>query len=87
MQATVAGNGAGDAVAVWTQPDVDGGVASVWANRFSVAFGWETARLLETDDRGYAGGGDVAVDPSGNAVAVWWQSDGTQWQAWASSYR
>jgi len=38
--------------------------------------GWAVAELIEVDSAGDASNSQVAVDPRGNAVAVWQQSDG-----------
>ncbi len=74
----------GNAVAVWYQSD--GMRQNIWANRFTVAAGWNAAELLETDNAGDAASPQVAVDPNGNAVAVWHQSDGTQLNIWANRF-
>ena len=47
---------------------------------------WRTAQLIENDDAGPAGTPQIAVDGSGNAVAVWIQSDGTRYNIWAKHY-
>jgi len=64
----------GDAVAVWHQDD--GSAYSIYANRMTSGV-WGTAALLETDNAGHADSPQVAVDPNGDAVAVWYQSDGS----------
>jgi hypothetical protein len=67
----------GNALAVWHQKDIASldGRSSIWANRYTPTGGWGTAELIETDDRGHAGGAQVAIDANGNALAVWAQSD------------
>jgi len=73
----VAGDSSGNAVAVWYQSD--GTRFNIWSNRYTASTGtWGTAELIETDNVGYAMYPQVAVDSSGNAVAVWHQSDGTR---------
>jgi hypothetical protein len=74
----------GDAVAVWTQSD--GARDNIWANHYTVAQGWGAASLIETDDVGGAGSPKVALDASGNAIAVWTQSDGTRYNVRANRY-
>lgn len=67
----------GNAVVVWQQrnePDFDGRW-SIWAIRYTPSGGWGTAELVEVDDRGHAGGPQVALDNNGNAIAVWTQDD------------
>jgi hypothetical protein len=80
----VAVDGSGNAVAVWYQHD--GTRFNVWANRFVSGSGWGTAALIETDNAGNAAGTQVAVDGTGNAVAVWRQWDGTRYNIWANLY-
>ena len=76
---------AGNALAVWQQTGAI--VDSIWVNRFIPASGWGTATLLESDDTGYAVTPRIAFDPSGNALAVWSQSNGTNSKIWARSFR
>jgi hypothetical protein len=59
----------GSAVVVWTQPD--GVHISIWSNRYTPSFGWGAAEPIENWDRGRAREVEVAMDPNGNAVAVW----------------
>jgi hypothetical protein len=74
----------GNAVAVWYQ--FDGTRFNIWANRFTPAPGWGAAERIETDNAGDASQPQVALDPSGNAVAVWPQSDGTRTNIWANRF-
>ncbi|NNL25499.1 MAG: hypothetical protein HKP36_13725 [Myxococcales bacterium] len=74
----------GNAVAVWEQ--YDGTRTNIWANRFSPTAGWGVAERIETDDAGGAESAQVALDPNGNAVAVWEQSDGTRVNIWANRF-
>ncbi len=48
--------------------------------------GWGTPSLLEVDDSGDAKSPEIAVDESGNGIAVWHQSDGTRTNIWAARY-
>jgi predicted RNase H-like nuclease (RuvC/YqgF family) len=81
----VAMNASGNAVAVWNQSD--GTINNIWSNRYIASTGlWGTAVLIETDNTGYAGEARVAVDVTGNAMAVWRQSDGTRENIWANRY-
>jgi hypothetical protein len=73
----IAMNASGTAFAVWQQSDATR--TNILACRFDPAPGarhWETATLIETDDRGDAVRPEIAVDPAGNAYAAWQQSDG-----------
>ncbi len=66
----------GNAMAVWSQFESNF-LLNIWANRFDVSTGWGVAQLIEFDDFADAFSPAVAVDPAGNAIAVWSQSDGT----------
>jgi len=44
---------------------------NIMANRYVSGTGWGTAGLIETDDNGEAINPDIAMDSSGNAIAVW----------------
>ena len=79
----IAMDGSGNAIAVWTQ--FDGTIWSIWANRYAAGLGWEAEAVIETDPRD-ADNPQVAVDGSGNAIAVWEQYDGTVWNIWANRY-
>jgi len=73
----------GNAIVVWQQ--LDGARLNSWANRYIVGSGWGTAVLIEVEDA-WAEAPQVGVDPSGNAVAVWMQNDGTRPSSWANRY-
>jgi hypothetical protein len=74
----------GNATAVWHQSD--GERASIWANRYTPSSGWGVADTIEKNDEGEARLPYVAMDPDGNAMVVWHQSDGTRFNIWASRY-
>jgi hypothetical protein len=69
---------------VWHQSD--GTRYNIWANRYIPGTGWDTAGLIETDNAGSALYPQIAFDTSGNAIAVWSQSDGTRDNIWADRY-
>ncbi len=73
-----------NALAVWRQSD--GTRYNIWANRFTAGAGWGTAELIETDNAGDAKGAHIAFDAKGNALAVWRQSDGKQFNIWINRY-
>jgi hypothetical protein len=73
---------AGNAVAVWQQ--FDGTRYSIWARRYDASAGWGVPQAIETNDDGDATAPQVAVDATGNAVAVWRQLVGTHAGIWAS---
>ncbi len=61
----------GNAIVVWWDY---GGDRNVWSNRWTPGEGWGTAERIQTED-GPTLFPRVATDASGNAVAVWAQSD------------
>lgn len=73
QNAQTAIDGGGNAIAVWQQRDVNGN-DHIWANRYTVGIGWGAATLIDTAPFD-AGNPQIAIDGSGNAIAVWWQSD------------
>jgi hypothetical protein len=77
-------DGLGNAVAVWYQSD--GTRNNVHSNRYVVGTGWGTAQLIETDNTGNVNQPEVSVDGVGNAIAVWYQYDGTRWNIWSNRY-
>ena len=69
-------DGNGNALTVWSQ--TDGTQDNIWANRFSVANNsWGAATMIENDDSGSARRPVISVDNSGNALAIWYQFDGS----------
>jgi FG-GAP-like repeat len=79
----VAMDGNGNAVVVWSQ--YDDAYLSIWANRYVVGEGWGTPTLLETNP-GEASETWISMDTSGNAIAVWRQTDGVDLSIWANRY-
>src|SRR5437867_4000312 len=94
LDALTAGNGAelpqvavdsrGNAIAVWREPDPVR--YNIWSSRFRPQGGWDPAILIETDDVADASAPDVSLDPIGNAIAVWAQSDGIRFNIRANRY-
>ena len=81
----VAVSSSGSAVVVWSH--FNGSNTNVWANRFNVGTdSWGTAEQIETIDTGDAYNLRVAIDNSGNAIAVWSKSDGSRRNIWANRY-
>ena len=74
----------GNAVAVWSQSN--GSRYDVYANRYVSGAGWGNVSVVETDDAGDAREVQVAVDSTGQVVAVWSQHDGTQYNIYANRY-
>ena len=81
----IAINGNDDTEAMWAQSD--GLRTNIWANHYTVGWGWSTAALIETDNAGDAVNPRIAIDASGNALAVWQQADGSaRINIWANRY-
>jgi hypothetical protein len=73
----------GNGLAVWRKREV---TIDIWANRYTAGVGWGTAQRIETDDAGNANNPQLAIDASGNALAVWAQDDGTRANIVANRY-
>jgi len=73
----------GNALVVWAQDD--GSRTNIMANRFNGS-AWGTAELIETDNAGDALWPQIAVDDSGNAIAVWVQKNGTRYNIQANRF-
>jgi hypothetical protein len=84
LRAEVAVDGAGNGVAVWHQ--FAGARFGVFGNRYVGGAGWGSPAALDGGAGGDAVLPDVAVDPSGNAVAAWYQYDGTRNNVWAARF-
>lgn len=76
-------NATGTATVAWQQ--TDNGRENLWASTQQPAGAWSTPALIEAD-AGEALAVRLAMDPSGVAVAVWNQSNGTHYDARASRY-
>lgn len=75
----------GAAIATWDQ--YDGVRYNIWVNHYSRSAGtWGTPSMIESNDAGTAAYPEVAIDGSGNAVAVWQQSDGVKFNVWSNRY-
>ncbi len=80
----VAADASGDAFAVWEQPD--GSRNCVFANRYVRDFGWTGAILIDSAGTYDCSNPRVAMDGSGNAIAVWQQYDTGVNNIWANMY-
>ena len=80
----IAMDATGNAIAVWYQ--YDGERNNIWSNRFTAGGGWGAATLIETNNVGSAFLPQIALDASGNAIAVWYQSDGARDDIWSNRF-
>ena len=79
----IAVDNSGNVLAVWRQ--FDGTRDSIWTNRFN-GTSWGTPALIDTDNTGTANFPQIAVDSSGNALAVWHQFNGAVSSIWANRF-
>lgn len=78
-QTAVAVDSNGNGMAVWVQNsgNVNGSFPfHIWASRFTTAGGWVASAVIANNVAGDCYGPDIAIDASGNAIAVWQQQDG-----------
>ncbi|NOY73058.1 MAG: Ig-like domain-containing protein, partial [Gammaproteobacteria bacterium] len=78
----------GNAIAIWSQDDLltAGSPKSIWANRYTTSFGWETAQLIESGS-GTALSPQISADALGSvAIVVWRQYNGAVNNIWANRY-
>lgn len=74
----------GNVMAVWSQSD--GMRTNIWANRYTPANGWGVPERIEANNAGPARVPQVALDSSGNAVAVWAHDEGNGDNIWSNRY-
>lgn len=74
----------GNAIAVWSQSD--GTRFNILANYYTAGSGWATAELIETDDVSDAANPRLAFDSNGNAMGIWYQSDGIRNNIWSNYF-
>ncbi|MDO9435644.1 hypothetical protein [Hydrogenophaga sp.] len=70
----VATDAQGNAFAVWMQ--YDGTRHNIWASRYATGGSWGTPQAIESGN-GNAEYPEIAIDPAGNATAIWTQHDGS----------
>ncbi|MCP3667380.1 MAG: hypothetical protein GY696_33620 [Gammaproteobacteria bacterium] len=80
----IAFDGDGNAMTVWFQAGINH--YNIWANRYVAGTGWGTAELIEDYIMGHAQDPKIALDDTGNAMAVWEQHDGSSNKIWANRF-
>jgi hypothetical protein len=81
---SLAMNNSGYAIAVWRQHD--GARWNIWANVAVTGTNWGTAQTIENSTETIYTAPHVAINNSGDAVAIWVQNDGTTDSIWANFY-
>lgn len=81
-EARVAFDGAGNAMAVWSQLTVATGKSQIWARRYLPATGWGTAEPIQAATSGDGWGPQVAFKTNGDALVAWQQIDGSLGNVW-----
>jgi hypothetical protein len=84
--ASVRFDAAGNAVALWMA--AGGNTRQIMASHYSPALGWGSAEPLQTSNIANEGEPVLAVNSSGDAVALWIQAGSPSWnlQLWSSRY-
>jgi hypothetical protein len=83
LSARIAVHASGNAIAIWDQYDDTSTTVNLWASRFSASSGsWGTPQAIAPQT--FAS--QIAVDGSGNAIAVWIQSTGAGLNIGASRF-
>lgn len=80
----MARSGSGVGMAVWVQSD--GVHSNAWSKCYAPLMGWEPPQLVDTNELGDTYEPQIAVDPQGNAIAVWLRADGTRLSIWSNRY-
>lgn len=82
--------GAGDALVVWTEASDSGPATGIGANRYLASTAaWSGATRVQPTGASAGVSPHVALDGSGNAIAVWLQGavgDATRLEAWAAAF-
>jgi hypothetical protein len=76
----------GDVAAIWRQTiATTGTLTSIYSKRYTVAGGWGAASAIE-GNTGSAAAAQVAGDANGDAIATWFQFNGTSDNVWANRF-
>lgn len=68
---SIVADGDGNALVAWQHIDLSRGATDIWSNRYVEGRGWQSELRIENQSRGNANFADLAMDASGNAIAVW----------------
>lgn len=81
----IAINAQGRAIAIWQQ--AKGAHYSLCYSSYAPDSGWSPNELIHISHHSPASRLQLAIHPSGNAVAVWYQFDGEFYRIWTKHYR
>lgn len=84
IDVSLAMNNSGCAIAVWRQ--FDGTKWNIWANVAVTGTNWGTAQAIENSTEPIYTAPQIAINNSGDAVAIWVQNNGTTNSIWANIY-
>jgi hypothetical protein len=84
VEPQVAFDATGNALAVWHQYDTT--QYSIWWSRYTAAGGWTKAAQLHLAGTGEAVLRQIAIDPNGNALAVWVQGEELTLDVWSGRF-
>lgn len=73
-----------NAIVVWDQNDESG--TRAWANRYVAGHGWGKAEQISGGDPAPLLAVRIALQPNGDAFAVWQQKTGELYHVWANRY-
>lgn len=77
----------GHAIVVWEQFEAATGARhDIFASRYTPLIGWSQAQEIDSEPVRTAVNPVIAMGPSGSAIAVWAQNDGTRANIWANTY-
>jgi hypothetical protein len=77
----------GNTIAIWDALQYGVNRYSVWVNNYSAASGWGAAKMMNNGTTDDSKDPQVALDASGNALAVWWQLGADSYNSlWVAHY-
>lgn len=76
----------GHAIVVWSQTEAVAARNDIFSSRYTPSSGWSQAQEIDAEPVRTAVNPVIAMNPSGSAVAVWAQNDGTRANIWANTY-
>jgi len=81
-------DGLGNAIVVWQQTDASL-FSDVWASRFSAGAGWAASIQIEPANlrTGQVNQPRIAVNATGQAIAVWQRRNPTRFDIWANTFK